>query len=362
MEFEMTFGCKYHADNNCFEWDYLANLYLCDDADSTQCGTEIGRWITAYRREGKWVSDATPFLAYLRSGGTKRFRFVTSDRWIVSMNIRLFRTGSGLTATEVIPLWTGGQFNLTYNPSKLPVTVSIDPTVKKAQLVALISGHGFGADVENCCEFCNHTHHFFVNGREYVKSYPEAGTQLGCLQQVPDGVSPDQYGTWYFGRGGWCPGYVVRPFIVDVTDALAQGENTLTYKALYRGQEYNPVPAPGGGTFWGRIDLSSYLVLWRSAQTSASGAQEPDAIDLAQNYPNPFRAATNISYTLPAAQRATVAVYDMLGRRVAVPFDGLDTPGTHDVQFRRGDLPPGLYLYRLSAGGTTRSKTMSVVD
>ena len=40
---------------------------------------------------------------------------------------------------------------------------------------------GWGVEQQNCAEFCPHTHHFRVNGHEYVKSNSEAGLGFGCL-------------------------------------------------------------------------------------------------------------------------------------------------------------------------------------
>lgn len=361
MEFDVSFGCVDHSVNNCFEWDYLANLYICDDADTTICSKEIGRWVTAYRREGRWVTDATQFLPFVVSGGTKRFRFNTQDRWIVNMIVRLYRSGSGLYASEAIPLWTGGQFNLQYNPAKQPYKLDFTSDMKKVEIVALISGHGFGADMENCAEFCNHTHHFSVNGREWVKAHPEAGTQFGCLEQVPSGVTPNQYGTWYFGRGGWCPGQDVKPFVADITSALTPGENNIAYRALFKGKDYDPVPRSGGGTFWGRIDLSSYLVIWRSAPLSANSIPATMELSLFQNYPNPFRGTTRMTFTIGHTSLVDLSVHDMAGRRVATVLTEYLSSGKHDVMFDAGNLQAGIYVVRLAAQGASVTRRMIVV-
>ena len=53
-------------------------------------------------------------------------------------------------------------------------------------------------------------------------------------------------------------------------------------------------------------------------------ALEPDAsvpgaeVRLHPNYPNPVRAATTFEYDLPRPMPVTLAVYDLLGRRVAL--------------------------------------------
>ena len=115
-------------------------------------------------------------------------------------------------------------------------------------------------------EFCNHTHHFAINGKEFVHQHPVAGQFMGCAEAVDtDGAIPCQFGTWYLGRGGWCPGQDVKPYRIDVTAAVkVGGDNTLTYKGLFNGQDYvpKPNPKPQGG-FGASINLRSWLVLYQ---------------------------------------------------------------------------------------------------
>ena len=44
----------------CHEWDYEANLRICDRDNASKCGTEFARWITTYGREGRWLTDLSP--------------------------------------------------------------------------------------------------------------------------------------------------------------------------------------------------------------------------------------------------------------------------------------------------------------
>lgn len=53
-----------------------------------------------------------------------------------------------------------------------------------------------------------------------------------------------------------------------------------------------------------------------------------------------------------------LAIYDLLGREVAVLADGVYPAGAHSVRFDAGSLPSGMYLYRLEAGGTILARTM----
>lgn len=72
-------------------------------------------------------------------------------------------------------------------------------------------------------------------------------------------------------------------------------------------------------------------------------------------YPNPFNPSTAISYTLPQESRVELAMYDMLGRRVAVLAEGNTSAGSHTVVWNGTDaegrtVSSGVYLYRLTAG------------
>jgi hypothetical protein len=156
---------------------------------------------------------------------------------------------------DVVPLWTGGVWDATYNAMHPPRTVTVPADVRRVDLYALITGHG-GVAPTNCAEFCNHVHNFSINGMMYTRMFPEARAASDCANRVNEGVVPNQHGTWYFGRGGWCPGLDVAPWIVDVTSHLRPGSsNEITYNTLYNGR---PV-----STSQGNIVLSSYLVYWR---------------------------------------------------------------------------------------------------
>ena len=84
----------------------------------------------------------------------------------------------------------------------------------------------------------------------------------------------------------------------------------------------------------------------------------PGTFRLEANYPNPFNPATRISYALPAAGPVRLTVHDALGREVARLVDGLQPPGRYAVTFEAGDLPSGVYLYRLQSGARVETRAM----
>lgn len=105
----------------------------------------------------------------------------------------------------------------------------------------------------------------------------------------------------------------------------------------------------------------------RVGETSAHGDLDrhtqdlPGMMRLGQNYPNPFNPLTVIPFYLPEDAYVQIAVYDLLGRRVALAADSRYASGSHRVSFDASGLPSGVYLYELTAGSKRLNKRMLLV-
>lgn len=90
-----------------------------------------------------------------------------------------------------------------------------------------------------------------------------------------------------------------------------------------------------------------------------NSTDDPGGFQLFQNYPNPFNPSTVVQYQVPAVSEVRLAVYDLLGREVAVLVRGTQQPGIQTVTFDASGLSSGVYFYRLEAtplsgcGGTS---------
>jgi hypothetical protein len=89
------------------------------------------------------------------------------------------------------------------------------------------------------------------------------------------------------------------------------------------------------------------------------------AFALAQSYPNPARDGATITFSLPEAGEASLAVYDMSGRRVATLASGASAAGEREVVWNLTDdggaaVPPGVYIYRLQGPGGTAARRLVV--
>lgn len=79
---------------------------------------------------------------------------------------------------------------------------------------------------------------------------------------------------------------------------------------------------------------------------------------LFQNYPNPFNPTTTISFSIPKEGKVELAVYDLLGRKVAELINKTLSAGKYNVNFDGSTLASGMYIYKITAGSFTKSKKM----
>jgi len=95
-------------------------------------------------------------------------------------------------------------------------------------------------------------------------------------------------------------------------------------------------------------------------------AEAPRVFTLHQNAPNPFNPATSISFSLSEGRNTSLVVYDALGRTVRTLVNGSLQAGRHTVRWDGRDdtdaaVSSGMYLYRLTAGGVTETRRMTLV-
>ncbi|MEW6511069.1 MAG: C1 family peptidase [Bacteroidota bacterium] len=140
-------------------------------------------------------------------------------------------------------------------------------------------------------------------------------------------------------------------------NAVLPTDLRITTKGLAAGRYYgivvftsNDVTYVPNYSFSGGIQINL-----RVQDTAATAVQEqvveiPQHWALAQNYPNPFNASTKIGYQISDIRYLKLAVYDILGREVAVLVNEKKEPGSYTVKFNASGLSSGVYIYRLIAG------------
>lgn len=116
------------------------------------------------------------------------------------------------------------------------------------------------------------------------------------------------------------------------------------------------VNATNGDDFWGAANGTGIFFL------NISDAPEfpPAVVEKLEltNYPNPFNAATVISFSLPTASDARLRVFDLTGREVFHRNLGDMAAGTHRVSLDASTLSSGVYVARLETARAAVSRKM----
>ena len=275
MAIELLRGCPdangNYSDQGCDDYDRIARMFICDE-DESNCH-EIARWITPFDRQPHHLTDISSFISMLRPGGNKIVKFQESG-WpnsLLTMKFRFYHnTDREPTPQEFQPMWVGTiPFNPDFDENTPPVVFEVPDNATKVEFVSYITGHGWGSNgTYNCAEFCNSKHTFIVNGgvHEFDTSYPEAGDGDYCMEPgtIVQGVKPNQYGTWGYGRAGWCPGQDVHPMVTDITDYVSIGdENVMDYDGCrVQGNNCLDPPICQGGGYCPEIAVTSYIIIW----------------------------------------------------------------------------------------------------
>jgi len=87
----------------------------------------------------------------------------------------------------------------------------------------------------------------------------------------------------------------------------------------------------------------------------------PNSYDLSQNYPNPFNPTTRIKYSVPVDGFVNIAVYNVLGEKVAELINSIQKAGNYEFTFDATNFASGVYLYRMESGNFVSVKKMMIL-
>ncbi|MCF6271436.1 MAG: right-handed parallel beta-helix repeat-containing protein, partial [Melioribacteraceae bacterium] len=85
----------------------------------------------------------------------------------------------------------------------------------------------------------------------------------------------------------------------------------------------------------------------------------PKQYSLNQNYPNPFNPSTTISYALPYDSKVRVEIFNVLGQRVGVIANGVESAGLHSTLWDATHLASGIYIIRINATSVSSSNSFT---
>ena len=140
--------------------------------------------------------------------------------------------------------------------------------------------------------------------------------------------------------------------------ALQQSQNTNQLYSIYMVDALTGYAVGANGTIVKTVT---------GGVTSAEklGIEIPAEYELKQNYPNPFNSITKIKFQIPnvghpdlSGQTVSIKVFDISGKEVATLINENLNPGTYEVRFDAGDLPSGIYFYRMQTEKFSETKKL----
>jgi hypothetical protein len=198
-----------------------------------------------------------------------------------------------------------------------------------------------------------------VWARTYGGSDEDAGE---CVQQTEDGGYIVSGYTWSSGAGESDLYLVKTDSVGGSIWARTYGGSEWDFGYAVQQTEDSGYIVVGSASSFGAGSYDVYLV--RTDPNGRVGVlkERPrpgvQRFDLAQNYPNPFRRLTTISYSLAGAARVALEVYDVTGRLTETLVDERQTAGLHQILWDARGQHSGIYFYRLTSGEFVTSRKL----
>jgi uncharacterized repeat protein (TIGR01451 family) len=193
---------------------------------------------------------------------------------------------------------------------------------------------------------------------------PTSGVEVTDL--LPDGLtfvsSTASQGMYDATTGVWEVGSLIvgATATLDIT-VTVDGSGTITNTATVT-ESNLPDPDDFFNFFDEEPEVDDEASVSVTVQGASAKADEVvEGVALGVGYPNPFNPEAVIPFALGASSEVRLAVYDMLGRQVALLVEGMVSAGVHEVVFNGTRLPTGVYLVRLEAQGEVQTQRLTLM-
>jgi photosystem II stability/assembly factor-like uncharacterized protein len=254
--------------------------------------------------------------------------------------------------------------------------------------------------------FINENTGWAVGGPSSPKILKTTNGGTNWISQNTAGITTPLYSVMFANENtGWAvAGYIGGETIIKTTNGginwFSQSSGDTRYlrdcyvidtlRAVAVGQGGKIITTTNGGNNWNVMNTGSSVELWAvDFPTDSTGyavgsnivlkttnggltffnensSNLPDGFFLGQNYPNPFNSTTSIKfrvastspYPLKRGTPVTLKVYDLLGKDMRTLIYEELQPGTYSLHFDAGDLPSGIYFYRMETDRFSETKKL----
>ncbi|MBU1881126.1 T9SS type A sorting domain-containing protein, partial [bacterium] len=152
------------------------------------------------------------------------------------------------------------------------------------------------------------------------------------------------------------------PVISAPPDTLIRIQNP---GIVFSGIDIIDIDSDGDGDFFIESAYNGGILFFRNTTGDTSAVQPRLSLDPLHGIefsigPNPANPITWISYNLPYPQKAGIAVYNLLGQKVATLASGLQMPGSHRIPWIADDVASGVYWVRMEVDLRVEAKRVVV--
>jgi hypothetical protein len=176
-----------------------------------------------------------------------------------------------------------------------------------------------------------------------------------------------------------CRPYTASIIDMDASDSFVYWGETTVLAAIDVGDPANPRDCEmfdfgvegevhgvsAHGTTVAITNSSSGLWILRNNQLTLGVDDETipvsSLLQLFPNFPNPFNPITTIRFSVPKREHITLAVFDILGRKLSNLVDGVLESGLHEAVFDGPHLSSGVYFVRLTSENCSVVKRMMLL-
>ena len=237
------------------KWDRAGDIRLCIEG---MPDIEVVKFITSYGGLTEYDVDVTD-LAPLLIGTRTMKAFI--DTWVTpAWKVDFSFTFSADTTVTNADWAEGAMFLASFDREHGDsggevVSVNIPDSLSRVKLKYFVSGHC--TDGRDADEFVTKDNVISVDGTVVYRFQP---WRDDCRTFRP--VNPycrrwsDGWWSCDFDRSGWCPGDIVEPLELDLTDHLTPGQHSIKFMV----EDVRPKDDDGNYGYW---RMSAYLVGWK---------------------------------------------------------------------------------------------------
>lgn len=246
-------------------FDFWDRIMTISARNTDRTTVEIARFMTPYRKGGVWWWDVTDYQSFLR-GSTRMTAFIDTwvgpghaqgAGWLVTLDFFYYKGDPEWEPYLVKNIWNGepryGDPNNPISNFFTDKTLESDAEMERAKLRIVVTGHGQSPNTNNAAEFLVRGRTVRVNGNEYYNELWRDDCYLNPCRP--------QSGTWIFSRAGWCPGDVVVPWDIDISEDISP---SASYSLEYEADPYTNYNIVDGNP--ARHLTASHVIYYRAAQ------------------------------------------------------------------------------------------------